>query len=95
MNYKIIMHSEVIKRDLQKIPANLLESIINSIEKRIAVRPYDFKPLSGKMFRGIYRLRVGNYRIAYCIEEDNQTVTIFCIDVRGKIYDKLQNRIKK
>jgi mRNA-degrading endonuclease RelE of RelBE toxin-antitoxin system len=91
--YKIILHSDVLKRDLKKIPSNELNAIMTAIEERIAVRPHDFKTLSGKEMRGLHRLRVANYRIVYEVSEAEKSATIFAIDVRSKIYDLISRRI--
>ena len=50
--------------------------------------PYgaDIKKLKGF---DLYRLRVGNYRILYCIDETIKIITITNIDNRGDIYKKL------
>jgi mRNA-degrading endonuclease RelE of RelBE toxin-antitoxin system len=91
--YKIILHSDVLKRDLRRIPSNALNAVMTAIEERVAVRPYDFKALSGKEAQGLHRLRVANYRIVYEVTEAKKLATIFAIDVRSKIYDLISRRI--
>lgn len=46
----------------------------------------DIKKLQG---HNLYRLRVGNYRILYCIDDDIKIITIENIDSRGDIYKRL------
>lgn len=93
MTYTIKIHEQVTKEDLKNLTQQIKKTLITAMKKRIAVRPYDFKPLKGKCYRNTWRLRVGDYRIVYKIEEDTNTVYILCIEVRGNIYDKLQNRV--
>jgi mRNA interferase RelE/StbE len=93
MTYAIKVHENVTKEDLKKLNKHLKHTFSIAIRERIAERPYDFKPLRGKRYRNIWRLRVGDYRIAYEIVEEENTVRIICIDVRGKIYEKLDSRI--
>ncbi|GHU14172.1 hypothetical protein FACS189449_10490 [Alphaproteobacteria bacterium] len=92
MSYEII-YEEKILDDIKKIPKHLLSSIRNAIESRLKERPYDFKPLSGKMYQGLFRLRVGDYRIVYEIEEKLKTVKVLAIGTRGKIYQVLDRRL--
>jgi mRNA-degrading endonuclease RelE of RelBE toxin-antitoxin system len=92
--YKIEFVPAVVEADLKKLTKKQKNTFVSAIKERIAVRPYDFKHLSGKNYQCFWRLRVGDYRIAYSIDEAKKTVTIWCIDVRGNIYDKLQSRFR-
>jgi mRNA-degrading endonuclease RelE of RelBE toxin-antitoxin system len=93
MTYKVEFTRHVIKIDLKKLSKKQKDSFMRAIRERIAVRPYDFKPLSGKKYRDMYRLRVGDHRIVYHVNEDMRLATIWCIDIRGKVYDLLENRL--
>jgi mRNA interferase RelE/StbE len=93
MSYKIKIAPQVIKEDFKKLTQKQKGVFCTVIEDRIAERPYDFKPLRGKRYRNIWRLRVGDYRIVYRIEEDDNVVYILCLDVRGKVYEKLEDRL--
>lgn len=52
--------------------------------------PYvgDIKPLQGKENEGLFRLRVGDYRVIYSV--DNGHLTVFVVDAgnRGQIYNR-------
>ena len=69
------------------------EKFILSQGKTIALRLYqavekiplgDIKRLHGKGKPPLYRLRVGNYRIIFCMEDD--LTTILRVDNRGDVY---------
>lgn len=94
MSYEIIYYEKAIN-DIKKIPKDLLSSIRKAVEDRLSERPYDFKPLSGKKYQGLFRLRVGDYRIVYVIDEKIKTVKVLAIDTRGKVYQELDRRISK
>jgi len=94
MSYEIIYDEKALS-DIKKIPKNLLSSIRKAVEDRLSERPYDFRPLSGKKYQGLFRLRVGDYRIAYSIDETLEIVKVLAIGVRGKIYQTLDGRIFK
>jgi mRNA interferase RelE/StbE len=69
---------------------NRLPSVVHSrISQKILMleentRPRGVKKLSG---RNEYRLRVGDYRIIYVIDDKNQTVTVIAAGHRREVYD--------
>lgn len=83
--YKIIFHKEVSK-DLKNISVSQIKAIKTAIDERLSVRPYDFRALSGKRYKGLYRLRVGDFRIIYRIIDDENSVVILAIGHRREIY---------
>jgi len=93
MMYRIEFLPDVLKDDLKKLSKNLKHTFMTAIMDRVAERPYDFKPLKGKKYYGIWRLRVGDYRIAYEINEKQKLVTILCIESRSNVYKRLQSRV--
>jgi len=92
MNYEVIYDEQALG-DIKKIPKDLLSSIRKAVETRLSKRPYDFRPLSGKKYQGLFRLRVGDYRIVYVIDENPGVVKVIAIGVRGKIYQTLDRRV--
>jgi len=44
------------------------------------------KPLTGKL-KNSFRLRIGDYRLLYKINEEKMLVVILDVDHRSKIYD--------
>ena len=84
MPYIIIYIKSVIKRDPRELSHPVLRQIKQAIEKRLMVDPIGYgKPLRYNL-KGCRRLRVGDYRIVYRINE--QTVTILAIKHRKNIY---------
>ena len=72
------------------------EKFILSQDKTAALRLYgaieqlplgDVKRIQGKKEPPLYRLRVGDYRVIFCIEED--IITVLRVDNRGDIYKKI------
>ncbi|MBC8345890.1 MAG: type II toxin-antitoxin system RelE/ParE family toxin [Candidatus Marinimicrobia bacterium] len=47
-------------------------------------RPHGVKKLSGR--DAIYRIRQGNYRVIYCIDDKNQIIKILKVDDRKDVY---------
>jgi len=76
-------------RSAEKELDNLPSTVYNRLSKRIISlgdkpRPVGVKKLSG---REEYRLRVGDYRILYIIDDKNRTITILAVGHRREVYD--------
>ena len=81
--YNILFRRSVTK-DLVKIPRKDLKRIINSIKSLSDnPRPHGYEKLSGQER---YRIRKGNYRIVYSIQEKDRTVRIVKVSHRREVY---------
>ena len=67
MAYNITYKKSVLK-DLKRIDKKQLRRIIGNIEKKLKSKPGTGKALAGE-FKGLFRLRVGAYRVIYSILE--------------------------
>jgi mRNA interferase RelE/StbE len=84
--YKIFFRRSVLK-DLAKIPKSELQRIIKKIEKLAHdPRPKGCEKISGQ---DRFRIRQGNYRIIYSIQDDELTIWVVKIGHRREIYRKL------
>ena len=81
MKYKVFIEKRV-EKDTSKIPAKFRENI----DKTILALASDPRPKGCKKLtdREGYRIRVGNYRILYSIDDDALTVVIYRIKIRGE-----------
>ena len=82
MAYKI-RYKNSVSHDLKKISKSVVSRIIDKLETALAQNPYAGKLLTGE-FKGLYRLRAGDYRIIYSIFDDS--VLILRIAHRKKAY---------
>ncbi len=83
--YNVIVNKTV-KKQLDKIPivyAKKIAFAIYSLE--IEPRPSGCKKLVD--FNNSYRIRVGNYRIIYTIEDEQLIVQVIKVGHRQSIYD--------
>ena len=72
---------------LKKADKNIAGRIIEKIEKlRIEPFPSDVKRVVGKKEK-IFRVRVGDYRVQYCVIYDKNIIFISDIDKRERAYD--------
>lgn len=82
-----IKYLEVVKKQTTGIPSNIKNTIKNAVEERLTTNPVEFgKPLRYS-FKGHRRMRVGNYRIIYRIENSTKTIIIIAIKHRKDIYE--------
>jgi mRNA interferase RelE/StbE len=82
VQYQIEFKPKAIK-DLQKIPVNDRERIINKVEAMQDDLQGDVKRLTN--FSPEYRLRVGDYRVLFELAE--QTIIIYRVKHRSKAYE--------
>jgi mRNA interferase RelE/StbE len=83
-----IEFSEDADRDFSKLDKSVQRRIFHYLHERIASAqdPRDFgKPLLHEL-AGLWRYRVGDYRILCRIEDEKLTVLVVEIDHRSKIY---------
>lgn len=83
--YNIEYLLKVISDDIPALPKIAKKQIKRAIEERLAVDPIGFgKPLRYSL-KGLRRLRVGDYRVVYQIEDN--TVIISAIKHRKDVYN--------
>lgn len=83
MNYKIDFDKKALKF-IMKLPQDVKTRIFSAIKKL----PFegDIKTIKG--YKGFYRLRVGDYRIIYTIDNDRLIVSVVDAGNRGQIYNR-------
>lgn len=85
MKYKVLIDARAAKQ-LEKLPKSAVERIDAAIAALSDTpRPTGVKMLQGKLKPG-WRVRVGNYRVLYRIDDAAGDVTIFDIGHRREIY---------
>lgn len=76
------------KKDLKKLPLNIAQNIILSING-IRDNPYSYvKKIKGAKRHPLYTHRVGEYRVILDIEDDRLLVIVMETGHRSKIYQK-------
>lgn len=81
--YNIIIKKPA-KKFIDKLPMNEQRRIVKAIEK--LPNGDDIKKLKG--YNDIYRLRVGDYRILYTINDDELLIMVLDVGNRGQIYKR-------
>jgi mRNA interferase RelE/StbE len=82
-----IVLSRQARKVMQRIPGNLLVRIDQAIQALATnPRPSGCKKLTGTGWDNLYRIRVGDWRISYAIEEDRLIILIVEVSSRGDAY---------
>jgi mRNA interferase RelE/StbE len=79
-----IYFKESVWKELKKVPKNDLKKILARIEKL----GHDLRPMGCEKLTGLelYRVRQGNYRIVYSIQDNELTVWDIRVGHRKNVY---------
>jgi len=71
---------------LKKLDKKLLKRILDKVDYLLVNNPgpHDSKKIVGEP--GVFRIRIGDYRILYRINFSEKKIVIFKLDKRSKIY---------
>lgn len=91
MKFDILYHEDVIKTDIPKLGESEKKRIKKAIEYKLSQQPDVFgKPLR-RSIKGYRKLRIGDYRVIFRIE--NKKIKIFIIQHRSTVYKNIKKRI--
>ena len=83
--YSVIV-SKSAKKTLSKLPNEVVKKILDALDDLVEEpRPMGYIQLKG---RGGYRIRIGNYRVIYDINDDELLILVVEIGNRKEIYKK-------
>ena len=86
--FKLLIHKKAL-RELNELPAEDKRQILDAVSM-LEADPFrgDVKPVKG--LKGVFRLRVGNYRIAFTVNFKENEVAILKIAKRKTFYRELK-----
>lgn len=93
MPFELRYHHAVATEDIPRIPSNLHRRIAKAIASRLAHAPHQYGAPLRKTLRGYWKLRVGDYRVAYKIE--GSEIWILGIQHRKTVYQDIAQRLGK
>ncbi|MCD6407431.1 type II toxin-antitoxin system RelE/ParE family toxin [bacterium] len=85
MDYYKIKFKSSVEKDIRKIPNKYIPQIIKKI-KLLSFNPYGKGVTKLVGTEHTFRIRVGNYRIIYQINEDEKQIIVYCIRHRKDDY---------
>lgn len=83
--YQIIIKKKA-KKFIDKLPMNEKRRVVAAIS--ILPDGTDIKAVQGKNNKGLYRLRVGEYRIIFSVDQGELIVYVIDAGSRGQIYNE-------
>jgi mRNA interferase RelE/StbE len=72
-------------KEFDKLPKGIKKRILEALEKIVEL-PYAGTKLRGKL-EGLWRWRVGKYRVVYLVDEKEKTIVFLDVGLRKSIYD--------
>lgn len=84
MSYKPILTRSFIK-EFGKLPENVKKRILDALNK-VVETPYAGTKLLGKL-EGLWRWRIGKYRVVYLVDERRKTVAFIDVGLRKTVYE--------
>lgn len=81
---------DVARDDLEELPRNIRERLIRAVEQRLMSAPTRYGVRLRQSLTGLWKLRVGDYRIVY--ELQGSTVTVWAIRHRKHVYPIVERR---
>jgi mRNA interferase RelE/StbE len=79
-----VLYKSSVSHDLKRIDSRNVRRILDEIGSLLGSDPRAGEPLAGE-FKGLFRLRVGDYRVIYALVGDD--VLVLRVRHRGKAYE--------
>jgi mRNA interferase RelE/StbE len=84
--YEAAFHPDV-ARDLKGLDRGIRQRILSKIQWLIEhVEEVRHRPLTAH-WEGTYRLRVGDYRVIYGIDQEHRRIVIYAVGHRREVYE--------
>lgn len=81
-----------VEEDLKKLSRDQQKRIFNAIEKRLGKAPVKYGDPLKETLAGLWKLRVGDYRVVYEVKRDSDELIIWGIIHRKEVYDIVNER---
>jgi mRNA interferase RelE/StbE len=81
-----IQFSKSAEKEIEKLSAIIVEKVVIAIQSLSQnPRPIGYKKLKG--FKDLYRIRIGDYRVIYRIEDDILIIEVLKVGHRRYVYN--------
>ena len=89
--FRLLYHPLVLSEDLPTVHPDVRARLRRALRERVALQPARYgKALRGTL-KGLWSLRVGDYRVIYAIDEDD--VLVLRIGHRREVYRSASRRL--
>lgn len=72
---------------LKKLDRHIALRIVNKIEDSLSLNPVPHNATTIVGEHGVYRIRIGDYRVLYRVDYADNKIIIIKIDIRSRVYD--------
>jgi mRNA interferase RelE/StbE len=86
-SYQVVLKPSV-EKDLRSLPKSVIQRALNEIEA-LGEDPFPRQSLKLEGGEGLYRVRVGDYRLVYGVDKVKKTVLVHYVRHRREVYRKL------
>lgn len=87
-----VLYRPEVHGDLDDLPGNVQPRIKQAIEERLMTHPHKYGQRLRQSLHDLWRLRTGDYRIVYEVDQEERTVTIWGVLHRKEIYTEIEKR---
>jgi len=87
VKYSVEIRPEA-ERDLSRLERVVAERVLNRV-KWLAEHVEDIKleSLQGERWKGLFKLRVGDYRVLYAVQRPKKLISVHLVGHRREIYE--------
>ena len=95
--WTVLLHPLVLSEDLKRLDPSVSRRIVQTLRKRLSADPKAYGHPLRDEFAGLWRLRVGDYRVLYRIVQDRVEVLVLKVGIRRdfEVYRQLVERLKR
>jgi mRNA interferase RelE/StbE len=93
--YQVLIDERIFTEDFKKIDHTDQQLIIKAVRKKLTAEPEKYgQPLKGNL-KGLWKLRVGQYRVIYMIKKKDVVVYVAKVGFRRneEVYKEVLNRL--
>jgi len=83
-----IQFSPSVEKDLRRLPKTVASRVMAAIEA-LATEPFPRQSIKLSNAEGLYRVRVGSYRIVYEVDTPTGTIVVHYVRHRSDVYRSL------
>ena len=96
MTWTVRFHPDT-QADISRLDRPARDAVLKAIRKKLTVDPEGYgEPLRRELF-GLWKLRVGDYRVVYRIEKQTITVLVLKVGLRRdrEVYKEMLTRLRR
>lgn len=95
IGYKVLFHPLVHKEDFKKIDNSVQKTIIKAIRRKLTIYPEKYGRPLGRELKGLWKLKVSDWRVIYEIEKEEIRVYVIMVGYRRdeEVYKKVAGRL--